>query len=99
MPTTQKSIVIGIKNANFNKGEYVKVTNYTAGGTIKAQVSSSGEVAINSANSDLTWSNGDSIMVESNGRIVFAAAKTIAAGGAKITETGSTADDSPAVSL
>jgi len=99
MPTTLKPYVIGIKNTNLSAGEYVKVTNFTSGGTLRGKVNSSGEVVLNPENSGLTWVDGDSIIVESTGRIVFSATATLGSGGAKITSTASTADDSPAVSL
>ena len=98
MPTTKKSISIGVTCTNLSTNEYVKITNLTSGGTIRAKVVS-GEAIGNPANSDLTWNDGDVISVESQGRYVASSSSTISKGGARVTLTLSAADDSPAVSL
>jgi len=98
MPTTKKSHVIGVKVANLSDKEYVKVINFTSGGSITGQVSS-GECLLNPADSDLTWNEGDTIVVESNGRRLESASTTISKGGAKVTLTLTANDDSPQINL
>ena len=98
MPTPVKPIIIGIKNTNLEDGEYVKVTNLTAGGTLREKIKSN-EAVLNPSNSNLTWSNGDSLLIESNGRIPFSSTATITKGGARVTSTANTVDAGPTVSL
>ena len=100
MPTPKTPIVIGIKNTNLSEGEYVKVTNYTSGGTIKIAVNSSGEAKVTPANEGLTWNSGDVIVIEGQGRIPFRSQKTLSDGGVTVTSSSSTANtSSPSVSL
>ncbi len=99
MPTVQKPVAIAVKNNNLNTGEYIKITNLTSGNTIRIQVDSNKEAVVNPSDLGYTWNEGDSLSIESNGRIVFNSASTISKGGVKLTDTTSSADDSPAVSL
>lgn len=93
-------IPIKVKNTNLSAGEYIKVTNFTSGGTIRGQVDSSGELILDPSNSDLTWANGDKIQVESLGRIPFVSYGTISKRSYTATSSASTADTStPAVDM
>ena len=99
MPTTYTPFTISVKNGNLSVNDYIKVTNYTSGGTITGKCKSNGECVLNPANSELNWSNGDEIMIESNGRYVFSKKTKLAQGGAKVTDTTGSADDNVQVNL
>ena len=100
MPTPDKPITIGVKNTNLSTGEYIKVTNFTSGGVMKKAVNSSGEAKFTPSDEGLTWNQGDTILIESQGRIPFSQAATITKGGYTTTSSASTADtSSPSVSL
>ena len=102
MPTPVKPGIIGVRAAtlsNLNDGEYVKVTNYTSGGTISGAVKG-GAVYLDPRDSNLTWNVDDTIIAEINGRVLKSASTTIKKEGTQITLTvGSTDDDSPQVNL
>ena len=85
-------------SGDLSDGEYVKVTNLTSGGTIRVQAKG-GEAVVNPATSKLVWSTGDTLSIETQGRYVESASTTISKGGAKVTLSLGTADDSPAVNL
>ena len=99
MPTPSVKNLIGVKCTNLSDGEYVKITNLSADVAIQRVVVKSGEAVLNIAN--LTgWSVGDTISVESQGRIVESSSTTIAAkGGTEVTLSASTAATLPAVNL
>lgn len=100
MPTPTTKFTIAVKNTNLSAGEYIKVTNHTSGGTIRQKIKTGGECILNPQDENLSWSDGDTISIESQGRIVFSTSTTISKGGAKYTNNAAgTADDMPAVSL
>lgn len=99
MPTTYQSFTISVKNGKLGAGDYIKVTNFTSGGTITAKCNATGEAILNPADSNLSWSNGDDIMIESNGRVVFNKQTKILKGGATVSDTTSSADDNVQVNL
>jgi len=101
MPIPSIPISIKVKNTNLSTGEYVKIINLTHGGSIRDKVNSSGELLIDPSNSGLTnWANGDSVQIESLGRIPFLSAGTISKNALTKTSTTSTADtNTPAVDL
>ena len=99
MPTPKKAILIGVKNTNM-ANEYITIRNFTRADVIKAKVDSNGESATNPSDYGYDdWDNEDSVLIESQGRIIFTSTQTITKGGINYTSTVSSADDSPAVSL
>ena len=99
MPTQKKPAIITIKVTNGNEGEYVKVTNFTSGGTIRGKLNSNKEVILEPSESNLTWNENDSISVEMYGRITNSSLKTISKGGASVTLTASADTTTPMVNL
>lgn len=100
MPTVPSPFSIKVKNTNLSAGEYVKVTNFTSGGSLRGKINSSGEIQFNPSDEGLTWSNNDIVQIESLGRIPFVSYTTISKNSARVTSTSSTADTStPAVDL
>ena len=100
MPTPVLPISIKVKNTNLSAGEYVKVTNFTSGGTVRGKVSSNGEVSFEPNDLGHTWSNSDVIQIESLGRIPFVSYTTISKNASKTTSTASTSDTTtPAVDM
>lgn len=100
MPTTKKSFGIGVKSsASTNKGEKCKVTNFTSGGTITGEFTASNECVMNPADSNLTWSNGDTLMVEVSGRLLGSKQVTLTKGGINAEVTTAADTSSPAISL
>jgi hypothetical protein len=100
MPTPTAPISIKVKNTNLSEGEYVKITNFTSGGTLRGRVNSSGEITLDPNASSLTWADGDKVQAESTGRIPFVSYGTISKSSFKAVSTASTADTStPAVDM
>ena len=98
MPTPPTISLISVKCANLSDGEYVKIVNLSATAVSQRIKVKSGEAILNIAN--LTgWSVGDTISVETQGRIVESSSTTITAGGVKVTLSATSADDMPAVNL
>lgn len=102
MPQPKHAITIGVKSSTgtFNTGEYVKVTNFTSGGTLRGTVDSNKEAILTvPLDFDYAWANGDVCSVEINGRLLGSAQATINKGGIAITVTTSADADQPAVDL
>ena len=78
MPTPIGPVQIAVKVTNGREGEYVKVTNLTSGGTIRAKLNSAKEGAVNSADSGFTWNIGDVIQATISGRINQTIQQTLA---------------------
>ena len=100
MATTYTPFIISIVCANLSDGEWVKVTNFTNGGTLRGRVKS-GECILNPANEKFSWANGDIIQVETQGRISDSTTTTLSKGGAKVEleESLDDTDSFPAISL
>ncbi|KKN24752.1 hypothetical protein LCGC14_0891780 [marine sediment metagenome] len=99
MPTPPTLNLISVKCANLSDGEYVKITNLSANATSQLVKVASGEAVLNIAN--LTgWSTGNTISIETQGRIVESSSTTISTtGGTKVTLSSSTAASDPAVDM
>ncbi len=67
---TQPSIIKILSSVTTSKGEKVKVTNITKGGTIYSEFESDGSCIINYKDEGFTdWVVGDTIIAEVHGRI------------------------------
>ena len=99
MAAPKHGLTIGIKSStSISAGEFVKITNFTKGGTLRATADSTGET-IFAIPSDLDWENGDICSVEISGRLLGSKTVTIAKGGIATTVTTSADSDQPAVDL
>lgn len=84
MPTLKKPVAIHVKVTNGTQNQYIKVTNFTSGGTATGQLNASKEVVVK-APSGYTWSEGDTIQIEVQGEIVQGSKTEISKGGASVT--------------
>lgn len=95
MPTVLvKPKAIHVKVTNGASGEYVKVTNLTSGSSITGVLNSKLEVVVN-----IPGSNGDAILVRSQGSVLGSEKTTISGGGTTVTIGEGAATSFPSVSL
>lgn len=101
MPTPIKPVSIAVKVTNGNEGEWIKVTNFTSGGTIRAQLNSKSEAVVNSAESNLTWKVDDIIQVEVHGSLNETKRAVLAttSSSRKFTLSGSADANTPGISM
>ena len=71
MPTPTHPVSIKIlSSVTTNKGEKVKLTNLTKGGTIYSEFESDGSCIINFKDEGFTnWATGDKVIAETHGRV------------------------------
>lgn len=97
MPTPTKPVLVGGKSASLGAGDYVIFRNLTNGSTMIGKCDSNGQVVIDNVPS--TWSEGNTISIEVQGRYAKGSTKTITKGGVSVDFGTLTADDMPAISL
>ena len=79
MPTPDTILIIGVDVTDGREGEWVKVTNFTKGGTIRKQLDATKRATINSkehGNFD-DWDKGDVVQAEIQGRVTSVLKQTI----------------------
>ena len=101
MAAPKQAITIGIKSStSISEGEFVKVTNFTSGGTLRGTVDSNGEAILTiSPDFNFTWKNNDVCSIEVSGRLIGSKTVSITKGGISTTVTTSADTASPAVDL
>ncbi len=79
MAAPKHAISIGVQaSGTLTPGEFVKATNLTSGGTLRAQAGTNGEVHIvTPPDFDFTWKDGDKVSIEISGRLLGSVEKTI----------------------
>jgi len=98
MPTFKRPKAIHVKVTSGTGGQYVKVTNFTSGGTFTGVLNSSKEVVITPTTA-YTWSDGDVIQIEMIGKIQQTSRTTISGGGKSVTLGNAADTTTSAVSL
>ena len=94
-----KKRIIGIKVPDASIGEYVKVSNLTAGGQFYGKIINSDRSVVITQSDDFSWENGDDIQAEMNGRLKGFLKTKIQDGGANITLAASADTTTPGVEL
>ncbi len=103
MPTPIHPLLIAIEasTGSLTDADYVKITNFTSGGTIRIKANAAGKAVANAANEGFTWSDKDVVSIELYGRLRGSLSATITKGGIKKTVVAPTdaANQSAAVNL